>query len=62
MDIDKMGTIPGISQLHGKAQTLKLGQQSLTVIPLFHPAAMLYNPPLRETLNADFQKLKPHLT
>lgn len=47
-----------ISQLHGQLITVKAGYGETIVVPLFHPAAALYNPNQKETLIADFQVLK----
>lgn len=48
--------LPGmkISQIHGQAKRIKFGDGNLVVIPLFHPAAALYNNSLRATLLDDF--------
>ena len=59
---DKMDTVPGISQLHGKARTLKLNALPLTVIPLYHPAALLYNAGLKKVMQADFKAIKKYLS
>ena len=48
-----------ITQAHGKAQTLIDG---MSVFPIYHPAAALHNPGLRDTLFQDFQGLKAFLT
>lgn len=47
-----------ISQNHGKLITVTAGYGETTVVPLFHPAASLYNPNQKDTLKADFQILK----
>jgi DNA polymerase len=48
--------LPGmyISQIHGQAKRIQFGDQKLVVIPLYHPAAALYNGSLRQTLIDDF--------
>lgn len=46
-----------ISSAHGKPE--KVGK--LIVVPLYHPAAALYNGGMRETLKNDFQILKNYL-
>lgn len=46
-----------ISQVHGELQTVTFGQEKLVVLPLFHPAAALYNGGLRQTLLDDFARL-----
>ena len=47
-----------ISQLHGKVIKVRIGYGRASVLPLFHPAAALYNAGQRSTLEADFQVLK----
>lgn len=47
-----------ISQLHGTLIKVKTGYGEASVVPLFHPAASLYNPGQKDTLKADFQVLK----
>lgn len=48
-----------ITQAHGKPQTTSEG---VTVFPLYHPAAALHNPTLRQTLFDDFKALSTFLT
>lgn len=49
-----MNKINGITSLHG----VPVKVNDLVVVPLYHPAAMLYNPALRKVLEEDFLKLK----
>jgi uracil-DNA glycosylase family 4 len=51
--------LPGISigDIHGQAQTVTVGGRTLQVVPLYHPAAALYNGSLRQTLADDFVAL-----
>ncbi|HYD02900.1 MAG TPA: uracil-DNA glycosylase [Alphaproteobacteria bacterium] len=53
-DVSKMNSIAGITKLHGKANDLLIDGMNFKVIPLYHPAAMLYNPNLRSVLAEDF--------
>jgi DNA polymerase len=53
-DVDKMAKIGGITNLHGKPVQMTIQGMEFTVFPLYHPAAMLYNPNLRKDLEADF--------
>lgn len=46
-----------ISAVHGEPQSIALGNRDQTILPLFHPAAALYNGGLRQTLIDDFAKL-----
>lgn len=55
---EKMNSVKGITTLHGKKMKVEFRDMEFTVVPLFHPAAMLYNPPLRQTLEQDFLVLK----
>ncbi|MGV8150208.1 MAG: uracil-DNA glycosylase family protein [Candidatus Woesearchaeota archaeon] len=57
-NIPEMKKIGGITTLHGKANTILIDNMNFLVIPLYHPAAMLYNPRLRETLAEDFLKMQ----
>jgi DNA polymerase len=51
--------LPGmkISAIHGEPKRIKFGDQHLVIIPLFHPAAALYNGGLRQTLIDDFVRV-----
>lgn len=48
--------LPGmkISAIHGEPKRIKFGNEYLVIIPLFHPAAALYNGSMRQTLIDDF--------
>ncbi len=59
--IDKMKKVSGISLIHGKIHHVKIGNDMCTVIPLYHPAACIYNPKLLQTLLDDFQTIKQFL-
>ena len=48
----------GISAIHGKAKVRELGEVSVVVFPVFHPAAALYTPANRKVLEVDFAKLR----
>jgi len=54
-------TIEGITQLHGKVFKAKFLKLPVTVIPMFHPAAVLHNPKYRDALERDFELLKNEL-
>lgn len=51
--------LPGlkISQIHGQPKRIGFGDHKIVVIPLFHPAAALYNGSLRQTLIDDFLRV-----
>jgi len=48
--------LPGavIGDVHGQPHRVTVGEVSLLIIPLYHPAAALYNGSLRATLIEDF--------
>jgi len=48
--------LPGmkISDVHGQPKRIQFGDQKIVILPLFHPAAALYNGGLRQTLLDDF--------
>ena len=46
-----------ISLIHGQPKRVQFGERKLVVMPLYHPAAALYNGGMRQTLNEDFMKL-----
>lgn len=52
---EKLSTI---SALHGKSFKGATSYGSVTVVPLYHPAAAIYNQSLKDTLKQDFQILK----
>jgi uracil-DNA glycosylase family 4 len=43
-----------ISQIHGEAKRIQFGDHKIVIVPLYHPAAALYNGGLRQTLIDDF--------
>lgn len=47
-----------IGDIHGKLQKVTLGDMEISVVPLYHPAAALYNGGLRSTLKEDFMELQ----
>jgi DNA polymerase len=51
--------LPGvkISDIHGQPQTIELDGRQVIIMPLYHPAAALYNGKLRQTLLDDFVKI-----
>lgn len=46
-----------ISTVHGEPKRIMLGDRKQVILPLFHPAAALYNGSLRQTLIDDFSRL-----
>jgi uracil-DNA glycosylase family 4 len=52
--------LPGaiIGEVHGQARQVEVGERTLTIVPLYHPAAALYNGSLRQTLFDDFAQMQ----
>lgn len=50
-----------ISQLHGQEIQAQANYGTITVLPLYHPAVALYNPPIRKILEEDFKKLQRYI-
>lgn len=51
--------LPGmkISEIHGQPKRVQFGDEKVVIMPLFHPAAALYNGGLRQTLLDDFSRV-----
>lgn len=46
-----------ISQIHGQPKRITFGKNKVVILPLYHPAAALYNGGMRQTLQEDFNKI-----
>jgi len=57
-NIDEMNSMPGITQVHGKIKTIEFNGLTIKLIPLFHPAAMIYNRNLTEFWEKDMEVVK----
>ena len=42
-DVENMDKQPGITSLHGRPREIEMGDLKFKLIPLFHPAAIIYN-------------------
>ncbi|MGZ4388963.1 MAG: hypothetical protein ACXVZL_06240, partial [Gaiellaceae bacterium] len=51
------GKPAGITQVHGRPQDVVLGGNSVTLYPIFHPAAALYTPRMLQVLQDDFARI-----
>lgn len=47
-----------ISDIHGKPQIVNIDNNEIILVPLYHPAAAIYNRKLRQTLFDDFECIK----
>lgn len=57
----KTQTIEGITQLRGRVYRTKFLDLPVSVIPMYHPAAVLHNTKYRQALESDFELLKTQL-
>ncbi len=55
---DKMDSIPGITALHGKEKEATINNSKYKVMPMYHPAALIYNQRLKPEAVEDFKRLK----
>jgi uracil-DNA glycosylase len=51
------GKPAGITKVHGYEQEVTLGSRTVTLYPLFHPAAALYTPSMLRILEEDFARI-----
>ncbi len=47
----------GITRVHGQEQQVTLGDNSVMLYPLYHPAAALYTPSMLRVLEEDFARI-----
>jgi DNA polymerase len=47
----------GITRVHGQEREVTLGSSRVLLYPLYHPAAALYTPSMRDVLEEDFRRL-----
>jgi uracil-DNA glycosylase family 4 len=55
------GNPAGITRVRGTPQVHEIGGRTVFLLPLFHPAAALRTPAMKETLRADMELLPPLL-
>lgn len=56
-----MKKIGGVSGLHGQITPIDIDGMKFTVCALYHPAAMIYRPQLKEVLEHDFMEMGKYL-
>ncbi len=59
--VDKMEKQPGITQVHGKVKTIDFEGLKIKLIPLFHPAAIIYNRSLLGPWERDMEIVKKEI-
>jgi uracil-DNA glycosylase len=51
------GKETGITRVHGQPQQAVFGSTTVTIFPIYHPAAALYTPAMLKVLEEDFAKI-----
>jgi len=59
--IEKMIDQPGITLVHGKVRFVKINGMEIKLIPLFHPAAIIYNKNLLSLWEKDMEIVKKEI-
>jgi uracil-DNA glycosylase len=60
-DVDMMDKQPGITTLHGKVRYVEIGGVKIKLIPLFHPAAIIYKRDLIPLWEKDMEIVKKEI-
>lgn len=60
-NVDLMGNQPGITSVHGKIKFVKIQDVEFKLIPLFHPAAIIYNRNLMPLWERDMEIVKKEI-
>ena len=60
-DIEKMEKQPGITLIHGKVKFVEIKGMKIKLIPLFHPAAIIYNQNLLSLWEKDMEIVKKEI-
>ena len=60
-DTDGMKNQPGITTVHGKVRMIEINGLSVKLIPLFHPAAIIYNRSLLGEWEKDIEIVKKEI-
>jgi uracil-DNA glycosylase family 4 len=56
--VAEMKNQPGITEIHGKIREIEIDGLKMTLIPLFHPAALIYNRSLLGEWEKDMEIVK----
>ncbi len=56
-----MSKVSGISKIHGTVFESEGEIEGIDIFPMYHPAAMLYQRSLEDTLYSDFKKLRKYI-
>ncbi|NCN98578.1 uracil-DNA glycosylase [Candidatus Pacearchaeota archaeon CG10_big_fil_rev_8_21_14_0_10_35_219] len=60
-DVDKMKNMPGITKVHGKVKDIEIEGLNVRLIPLFHPAAVIYRRQLIDDWEKDIDVVKSEI-
>jgi uracil-DNA glycosylase len=60
-DVGRMDEQPGITQVHGKVRMIEINGVKIKLIPLFHPAAIIYKRALVDEWEKDMEIVKGEL-
>tara|TARA_Y100000310_G_scaffold338055_1_gene426698 strand:+ start:1260 stop:1889 length:630 start_codon:yes stop_codon:yes gene_type:complete len=60
-DVDLMKKQPGITSVHGKAREIEIDGVGFNLIPLFHPAAIIYNRKIEPLWVEDMEIVKKEI-
>lgn len=60
-NVDNMNNQPGITSVHGKAKEIGINGMKIKLIPLFHPAAIIYNRKLLPLWEKDMEIVKAEI-
>jgi uracil-DNA glycosylase len=60
--VDEMENFPGISSIHGKFKIIEFEGIKMKLIPLFHPAAIIYNQKLIPLWEEDMEIVKREIS
>ncbi|MBX4211905.1 uracil-DNA glycosylase [Candidatus Pacearchaeota archaeon] len=61
-NVDQMDSQPGITQVHGKPKVIDFEGLKIKLIPLFHPAAIIYNRSLVTLWEKDMEIVKKEVS
>ena len=59
--VDEMEKMPGITQVHGRRKLMEFHGLKIKLIPLFHPAAIIYNRKLIDSWEKDMEIVKSEI-
>ena len=61
-NVEEMKKQPGITAIHGKVRMIEVNGLKIKLIPLFHPAAIIYNQSLKGEWEKDMEIVKREIS